>query len=102
MSKERAESAGGLAGKIYLAAYFVAMIVLRSLQSNTEIWLGLARVWIFVALTLFPPFWFYFESVFLYGEGHGKDSDYTHAQDLASKMWVACSVVAAIYWFHKL
>jgi hypothetical protein len=102
MSKERAERAGGWAGRIYLIAYFVAMAILKPIPSNTEIKLTVPNVWIFAALTLFPPFWFFFESVSLYGEGHGKDSDYTHAQDLASKMWVACSVIAAIYWFHKL
>ena len=49
---------------------------------------------------LAPPVWFFVEML-VYGKGHGHDEDFKHSQEIASRIWAACSVLLAIYWFDK-
>jgi hypothetical protein len=102
MSNKLATRSGIIVGLLYFLGFFVALIRIKPLGVNQEITLSLKQVWVFACLSVFPPVWFFFESIVLYGRGHGSDSDYTHGQELASRLWVVCSVLAGLYWFHKV
>jgi hypothetical protein len=90
--------AGLLVGTLYILGFFIALKTMPPTGTSPTP----GQIHMFAFLTLFPPAWFFLESCGLYGYGHGKNPDYIRGQELASKLWIACSVVAGLYWFHKL
>jgi hypothetical protein len=100
--KRLATTVGSILAILYLLGFLAAIACLKPLEEDAVWSWRRPQVLVEAILVFFPPAWFFIESIFLYGPGHGSDADYTHAQDLASKVWVACAACAAFYWFHKL
>jgi hypothetical protein len=98
--RERAASYGTIASVIYVAAFVYTMVRVPPALKNKPLSLESAAVIAFAFIVLAPPIWFFFESIVLYGPGHGGDQDYTHSEELASRVWLAFSAIAAIYLFH--
>jgi hypothetical protein len=94
--------AGCIAASVYLLGYLAALFLIPSLPEKTEIAFTVRQVFVFGLLTVLPPIWFFIESIAIFGPGHGSDEDYKHTQELASRIWVTLSAIAAFYWFHKV
>jgi hypothetical protein len=81
---------------VYIAAVIWAALFILPGSSHVHL-----RACFAIALVLGPPLYFFMETVWIYGNGHGKDEDYKATQDLASKIWLAVSGLLYLYWFNK-
>jgi hypothetical protein len=78
LGKDVAAKAGVIAAFIYVVVYVFSIALVDPLPKGVYITLSTEQVVIFALLTALPPIWFFIESVFIYGTGHGKDEESTN------------------------
>ena len=83
------------------ASLYIALRLRDSLTGrspNSQWWHRPLAYWLIGMWVLVPPIWFFFEFEFLHPLAHSDGDEFTrlkHAQDLASKIWVALVVALA-------
>jgi hypothetical protein len=87
---------------IYVIIYLLLIAFIHPLPEHAQLSLCSPQIVAFLVTALLPPVWFFIEAVFIYGDGHGEDEDFTHNQELASRIWLALSALAGLYWFHGI